>query len=68
MAGHRELIDEGIIRDMSEGVMTINLNGIVDSFNPAAEQILDSMVRDGALDGEMLAEFRESRAWEQVCS
>ena len=40
MAGHRELIDEGIIRDMSEGVMTITLNGIVDSFNPAAEQIL----------------------------
>ena len=33
-----------------------------------AWKILDSMVRDGALDGEMLAEFRESQAWEQVCS
>ena len=40
MAGNRELIDESIIRDMSEGVMTIDLNGVVDSFNPAAERIL----------------------------
>ena len=31
-----------------------------------AWKILDSMVQEGALDGEMLAEFRESGAWEQV--
>ena len=28
--------------------------------------ILDNMVQEGALDGEILAEFRESRAWEQI--
>ena len=31
-----------------------------------AWKILDSMVREGALDGEMLAEFRESGAWKQI--
>ena len=31
-----------------------------------AWKILDSMVQEGALDGGMLAEFRESGAWEQV--
>jgi HD-GYP domain-containing protein (c-di-GMP phosphodiesterase class II) len=29
-------------------------------------KILDRMVREGAIDGEILAEFRESRAWEQI--
>lgn len=33
-----------------------------------AEASLDSMVRDDALDGEMLAEFRKSGTWKQVCS
>lgn len=40
MAGNRALIYESIIRDMSEGIMTIDLNGVIDSFNPAAERIL----------------------------
>ena len=40
MAGNRALIYESIIRDMSEGIMTIDLNGTIDSFNPAAERIL----------------------------
>ena len=31
-----------------------------------AWKIMDKMVREGALDGNMLAEFRESRAWEQI--
>ncbi len=31
-----------------------------------AEAFLDSMVQEGALDGEMLAELKESRAWEQI--
>ncbi len=31
-------------------------------------EILDSMVQDGSLDGELLASFRESRAWEAVLS
>lgn len=36
----KELIYESIIHDMSEGVMMINLDGIVESINPAAEKIL----------------------------
>ena len=40
MAGNRALIYESIIRDMSEGIMTIDLNGTINSFNPAAERIL----------------------------
>ena len=40
MAGNKALIYESIIRDMSEGIMTIDLNGTIDSFNPAAERIL----------------------------
>ena len=40
MAGHEALIYESIIRDMAEGIMTIDLNGTIDSFNPAAERIL----------------------------
>ncbi len=40
MAGNKALIYESIIRDMSEGIMTINLKGVIDSFNPAAERIL----------------------------
>ncbi len=31
-----------------------------------ALEILDSMVREGSLDGELLASFRESRAWEVI--
>ena len=31
-----------------------------------AWNILDNMVREGALDGKILADFKESRAWERV--
>ena len=40
MGDHTELIRESIIRDMSEGVMTIGFDGIVTYLNPAAEKIL----------------------------
>ncbi len=40
MTGDKALVYESIIRDMAEGMMTIDLNGTVDSFNPAAEKIL----------------------------
>ena len=40
MGDHREFIRESIIRDMSEGVMTIGFDGIVTYLNPAAEKIL----------------------------
>ncbi len=35
-----ELIRMSIIRDMSEGVIVLGLNGIVEYINPAAESIL----------------------------
>ena len=35
-----ELIHESIIRDMSEGVMMIGTDGMIESMNPAAEKIL----------------------------
>ena len=40
MNEQKQFIYESIIRDMSEGIMTINLDGVVDSINPAAEKIL----------------------------
>ena len=40
MGNHMEFIRESIIRDMSEGVMTIGFDGIVTYLNPAAERIL----------------------------
>ena len=33
-----------------------------------AWDILDSMVREGALDGSILSEFRESGAWTRILS
>ena len=55
MSGHRTMIYESIIRDMSEGIMTIDLNGVIDSFNPAAEQILDKNKEE--VIGERFADF-----------
>jgi len=40
MAWNKALVYESIIRDMSEGIMTISQNGVIESFNPAAERIL----------------------------
>ena len=55
MSGHRTMIYESIIRDMSEGIMTIDLNGVIDSFNPAAEQILNQ--KSGEVIGKRFADF-----------
>ena len=41
MGKYTELIRESIIRDMSEGVMTIGFDGMITYLNPVAEQILD---------------------------
>ena len=35
-----EIIRKNIIEDMSEGVMTVGLNGVISHVNPAAEAIL----------------------------
>ena len=41
MTDKQELIRESIMRDMSEGVMTISFDGVISYLNPAALQILD---------------------------
>lgn len=41
MSKYSEFIQESIMRDMSEGVMTIGLDGVIGYVNPAAAQILD---------------------------
>lgn len=48
MPDKQELIRESIMRDMSEGVMTISFDGVISYLNPAALLILD---RD---EGELL--------------
>lgn len=40
MSGKKELIQSSIIRDMTEGVMIIGLDGKIQFFNPAATEIL----------------------------
>lgn len=37
---HEHFISRSILRDMSEGVLTLGLDGIVTFVNPAAERIL----------------------------
>ena len=56
MAGNKALIYESIIRDMSEGIMTIGLNGTIDSFNPAAERIL-GITKDEAIGHQFALVF-----------
>lgn len=41
MCSNQELIRESIIRDMSEGVMTISFDGVITYLNKAAEKILE---------------------------
>ena len=40
MSNHSGAIQESIMRDMKEGVMTIGMDGIISFVNPAAEKIL----------------------------
>ena len=56
MAGNRSLIYESVIRDMSEGIMTIGLSGEIDSFNPAAERIL-GIRKDGVIGHQFARVF-----------
>ena len=58
MAGHEALVYESIIRDMAEGMMTIDLNGTIDSFNPAAEKILGRK-RDEVIGNHFAGIFME---------
>ncbi|MBR1658710.1 MAG: PAS domain-containing protein, partial [Oscillospiraceae bacterium] len=46
MSETREFIQESVIRDMSEGLLTLGLDGVITSVNPAAERILDRPERE----------------------
>lgn len=39
-SSNQDLIRKSIIQDMSEGVMTIGMGGVISTVNPAAERIL----------------------------
>ena len=41
MAEHTDILRERILRDMSEGVMSIGMDGVITGVNPAAARILD---------------------------
>lgn len=68
MSGNTNFIRESIMRDMSEGVMTIGLDGVIGYVNPAAAQILDRPA-DG-LAGQRFSrcffEYAENDAFNQT--
>ena len=43
---HTEFIRESIMRDMSEGVIAIGMDGVINYINPAAAQILDRDMKE----------------------
>lgn len=51
---NRELVQAGVLRDMSEGVILISPNSMISLVNPAAEHILDR--RAGELLGKSFAD------------
>ena len=61
MTEYKETIYESIIRDMSEGIMTINCEGIIDLVNPAAEQVLGKS-RDEILGKQYAKVFLNDKA------
>lgn len=63
-----DFIRRSIIRDMSEGVMTVGLNGVISYVNPAAAEILQRPVEE--LQGQPFAgcffEYEENDAFTQA--
>lgn len=68
MGSHQNLIRESIIRDMSEGVMTIGFDGVITYLNPAAEVILDRAAGKlvGASFAKSFFEYAENDAFNQA--
>lgn len=62
------ILREGILRDMSEGVMTIGLDGKITSVNPAAEKILSRAADDmvGLPFATCFFEYEENDAFNQA--
>ena len=68
MTRQDELIRESIIRDLSEGVMVVGLDGCIQNLNPATEQILGRSAEQ--LIGKKIAvafyEYSENDAFNQA--
>ena len=65
---HNTLFTEGVIRDMSEGVLTVGLDGVIGSINPAAEQILERSAAElvGKRFAAQFFEYSENDAFNQA--
>lgn len=65
---HQQIIQQSILRDMSEGVMIIGFDGVIRSVNPAACQILDR--QESELQGQPFAacffEYGENDGFNQT--
>ena len=65
---HTDFIRESIIRDMSEGVMAIGMDGIINYVNPAVTQILERDIEE--LSGQKFAncffEYEENDTFNQT--
>ena len=63
-----ELIHESIMQDMTEGVMTIGLDGVISSANPAAASILEMDTRSlvGKKFMQCFFEYPENDAFNQT--
>ena len=68
MIDNRQLMQQSIIRDMSEGVMTIGFDGVISYVNPAAEIILDMPAQElqGKLFARCFFEYPENDAFNQA--
>ena len=68
MNDNRNLIRQSVIRDMSEGVMTIGLDGRIMSMNPAAEKILEKKSDDvvGIPFARAFFEYEENDSFNQM--
>lgn len=68
MHSNKDYIRENIIRDMSEGIMTIGLDGFIENVNPAALSILER--EEEELLGQRFArcffEYEENDAFNQT--
>lgn len=65
---YTEFIRESIMRDMSEGVMAIGMDGIISYINPVAAQILDRDIEDltGKKFMHCFFEHKENDAFNQA--